>query len=322
MKSWKKILVLCVVVVVVAGIYLAWSPGDAKYPAKAVQLLIPYSTGGGTDSLGRLVAAELEKYWNQPVVVVNKPGAASQIGTTELANAKNDGYTIGMLSNYDYILTLLTSDDVAYSYDDFEYVASINTTSNILVANSGSEFKSLEDLIAYAKKNPGKLTVAVSGKTHVAEIIMLEKAAGIDLTPIMYSSGGESLNAVLGGHVDLGLFDKKFHEQTAPKGCTTLGLFGEERLAVIKDIPTLKELGYDVATETYRIFTVPKGVPQEIAEEIANALKKVSETAEFQDKLTKLNEIYKYRSGKELQDLIQDNFDRMKEVVDSNPQDF
>lgn len=323
MKLFKKTVVLSIVAILAVGMLLTGCTGaNAKYPSKNVQLIIPYSTGGGTDSLGRVVAAELEKAWGKSVVVVNKPGAASQVGTTEMAKSKNDGYTIGMLSNYDYILTLLTGENAQYKYEDFEYIASINTTSNILVAKSGSEFKTLDDLVKYAKENPGKLTVSVSGQTHVAEIIMLEKAAGIDLTPVMYSSGGDSLNAVLGGHADLGLFDKKFHEQTTAKGCTTLGLFGDERLDVIKDIPTIKEQGFDVATETYRIFVVPKGTPKEIVDEIAATLKKVSGTPEFNDKLTKMSEIYKFRSGQELQDLIKSNFDRMKEVVDENPNDF
>jgi tripartite-type tricarboxylate transporter receptor subunit TctC len=321
MKSKRMIKVLALVLLVSVSC-LVTSYAAVKYPVKSIQLIVPYSTGGGTDALTRVVAAELEKQWGKPVVVVNRPGAASLIGTAEMVRAKKDGYTIGVISNYDYLLTLLTGTNTPYHYDDLEYIASINTTANILVAKKGSPFGSLAELVSYAKNNPGKLTVSVSGKTHIAEIAMFEKAAGIDVTPIMYSSGGDSLNALLGGHTDLGLFDKKFHGQTSDKGCKTLGTFADKRLSVIKDIPTITEQGFDVATETYRVFVAPHGTPKAILQNIADTLKKVTGTSKFEKKLTKMNEIYQYRSGKELQQRLRSNYDNMKKIVSQNPKEF
>lgn len=323
MKSLRKITVLSMGLLLSVSLLLTgYAAGATKYPAKNIQLIVPYSTGGGTDALARVVAAELEKKWGKSVVIVNRAGAASLIGTAEIARAKNDGYTIGMISNYDYILTLLAGNNTQYNYQDLEYIASVNTTANVLVDKKGSSFNSLIDLVNYAKKNPGKLTVSVSGQTHIAEIAMLEKAAGIDLTPIMFSSGGDSLNALLGGHTDLGLFDKKFHAQTLEKGCRTLGSFGDERLSVVKEIPTMKEQGYDVATETYRVFVAPKGTPKNIINNIAMTIKSATDTPEFKEKLTKMDEIYKYRSGEELQQRLNDNYEKMKRIVAQNPKEF
>jgi tripartite-type tricarboxylate transporter receptor subunit TctC len=321
MKSQRMIKVLAMVLLLSVS-FLAISYAAVKYPAKNIQLIVPYSTGGGTDALARVVAAELEKKWGKPVVIVNRPGAATLIGTGEVARAKNDGYTIGIISNYDYLLTLLTGNNTQYKYNDLEYIASINTTANVLVAKKGSSFESLAQLVDYAKKNPGKLTVSVSGQTHIAEIAMFEKAAGIDLTPIMFSSGGDSLNALLGGHTDLGLFDKKFHGQTSEKGCKTFGTFADKRLSVIKDVPTMKEQGFNVATETYRVFVAPKGTPKAILKNIADTIKKVTDTQEFEKKLTNMDEIYQYRSGKELQQRLKDNYDNMKKIVAQNPKEF
>jgi tripartite-type tricarboxylate transporter receptor subunit TctC len=321
MKSQRIIKALSMVLLLSVS-FLVTSYAAVKYPVKNIQLIVPYSTGGGTDALARVVAAELEKKWGKPVIIVNRPGAATLIGTGEIARAKNDGYTIGIISNYDYLLTLLTGNNTQYKYNDLEYIAAINTTANVLVAQKGSPFGVLADLVSYAKKNPGKLTVSVSGQTHIAEIAMFEKAAGIVLTPIMFSSGGDSLNALLGSHTDLGLFDKKFNAQTIEKGCKTLASFADKRLSVIKDVPTMKEQGFNVATETYRVFVAPKGTPKAIINNIANTIKQVTETPEFEKKLTNMDEIYQYRSGMGLQKRLKDNYSNMKRIVAQNPKKF
>ncbi len=318
MVFWSMVLLLSLSLLVAC---YAAGPGT-KYPTRNIQLIVPYSTGGGTDSLARLVAAELGKTLGKTVVVVNKPGAATLIGTAEIARSRNDGYTLGITSNYDYLLTLLSGSNTQYKYQDFEYIASVNTTANILVTKKGSLFNSLTELINYAKKNPGKLTVSVSGQTHVAELALLGKAASIELTPIMFTSGGDSLNALLGGHTDLGLFDKNFSAQTTEKGCNTLGTFAGERLAPIKEVPTMKELGYKVATETYRVFVAPKGTPKNIINAIAAAIKQATDTAEFKEKFSQMGEIYVYRSGKELQQRLKSNYETMKRVVKDNPGKF
>jgi tripartite-type tricarboxylate transporter receptor subunit TctC len=324
MKMVRKMMFLAMALLLSLSLLLTCYGAGAgvKYPTKNVELIVPYSTGGGTDSLARLVAAELGKKWGKTVVVVNRPGAATLIGTAEIVRSKNDGYTIGMTSNYDYLLTLLSGNNTQYKYQDLEYIASVNTTANILVAKNGSPFNSLADLINYAKKNPGKLTVSVSGQTHVAELAMLGKAAGINLTPIMFTSGGDSLNALLGGHTDLGLFDKNFYAQTSEKGCKTIGTFAGERLTPIKEVPTMKEQGYNVATETYRVFVAPKGTPKSIINTIAVAIKQATDTAEFKENFSQMGEIYAYRSGKELEQRLKSNYEAIKRVVAENPAKF
>ncbi|NLY74172.1 MAG: tripartite tricarboxylate transporter substrate binding protein [Firmicutes bacterium] len=285
-------------------------------------LIVPYSTGGGTDALGRVIAAELEKKWGKRVLVINRPGAASLIGTAEVAKAKNDGYTMLITSNYDYSLSLLTGDNKQYKYEDLECVASINTTANMLVCQKNSPFKNLSEMVEYAKKNPGKLTVSISGPTHIVEIAMFEKAAGIDLSPIMFSSGGNSLNSFLGGHTDLGLFDKKFYDQITEKGCKALCIFANERFSIVKDIPTAKEQGYNVSNEIYRLFMVPKGTPAKIIKYIADSIKEATSSQEFQKKFASMGEVYQFNSGKELQQRLKDDYSKVKQIVEQNSEAF
>jgi len=313
-----KIIVLSVIFI---SIMFAVCMGkDAGYPEKNVQIIVPYATGGGTDSLARVVAAELEKEWGQTVIVVNKPGAASVIGTTAIAKAKNDGYTLGVINNTGVILAVLTSEDVPFKLEDFEYIASINITFSIFVAKKGSPFKTLQDVIKYTKENPRKLTVGITGRGQIAELTQLQEAAGIELTTVLFNSGGENVNALLGGHVDFSIFDKRFYDTVTEKGCKTLVIFGDNRFEAAKDVPNMKDLGYDSGLDTYRIFVAPKGTPQQIIDKIASTIKKVTDTPEFKNKFSKMNEIYKYQSGQELQDTLNADYYNTKKIVEKYPE--
>jgi tripartite-type tricarboxylate transporter receptor subunit TctC len=294
----------------------------ATYPEKNINFIIPYSAGGGTDSLMRLMTAAMEPDLGKSLVVSNKPGGLGQVGLTELASAKPDGYTIGALSNLDHILVLLTGENVSYDYDSFEYVGAINTTVNVLMANDQNGFKSLDDLVAYAKENPGSVTVAISGKTHIAEVALFEQAAGIDVTTVMQEGGGESLNAVLGGHVDCAVLDKKFVAQVEGQAVTPLASFGGERLSVIGEIPTMKEQGYDVATETYRVITAPKGTPEEVLNRLEASIKSVTETDEFQEKMENMSEIYRFLGRSEVKERLDKDYQAMVTLLKENPNAF
>ena len=237
----KKVLAL--ILALICCLSVCVSLAEIDYPTKKVEMIIPYNAGGGTDALMRVLAAAMEEEWGKTIVINNKGGNLGQIGLTELAGKKADGYTIGALSNLDHVLVLLTGENVSYTYDSFEYIGAINTTANVIIASKESGFETLQDMINYAKENPGALIASVSGKTHIAEASLLEQAAGIKMTTIMQSSGGDSLNAVLGGHVDIAIMDKKFVAQVADQGCHTLGIFCGERMDVVPDVPTLKEQG-------------------------------------------------------------------------------
>lgn len=295
--------------------------GETDYPKKNVQFIIPYSAGGGTDSLMRLLTAAMEKDWEKSLVVVNKGGGLGQVGLTELAAAKPDGYTLGALSNLDHILVLLTGENVSYNYDSFEYLGAINTTANVLMASKNSGFKTLPELVEYAKANPGNITVAISGKTHIAELALFEQAAGIKLTTVMQESGNDSLNALMGGHVDCAVLDKKFVTQVEEQGMETLAVFSGERIPAIKDIPTLKESGYDVATETYRVIVAPKGIPQEIKDKITETIKKVTDD-EFQKSMTDMSEMYRFLDQKEVKERLDQDYAAMEKLLKENPDAF
>ena len=293
--------------------------GGSAYPEKSVQFIIPYAAGGGTDTLARLLASSMEQSWGQSFLIANKPGGLSQVGLTELAGADADGYTIGALSNLDHILVLFTGENVSYDYDSFDYLGAINTTANVLMVSKDSGFTDLQEMIDYAKEHPGELTVAVSGKTHVAEVSLFEQAADIQLTTVMQDGGGDSLNAIMGGHVDCAVLDKNYVAQVEGQGINTLATFAGEPISTIPDIPTMKSLGYDVATETYRVIVAPAGTPKEIEDAITEKIKEVSSTQEFQDSMANMGEIYRFLDQDQVKERLDQDYEMIQQLLEENP---
>ncbi|MGI6439118.1 MAG: tripartite tricarboxylate transporter substrate binding protein [Sphaerochaetaceae bacterium] len=325
MRAKKVFLYLLISVVLISTISAAGTgeKQDAAYPSRGVQFIVPYNAGGGTDSLMRLLVNAMETELGQSMVVVNKGGGLGQVGLTELAASKKDGYTIGALSNLDHILVLLSSDNVSYDYDSFEYLGAINTTANVLYANDKvTGFKSVDDVVKYAKQNPGKLTVTISGKTHLAELALFEQAVGIKTTPVMQNSGNDSLTAILGGHVDLAIMDKNFVAQVESQGVTPLATFSDERIQPITNLPTLSELGYDVATETYRVIVAPKGTPEEVLSKLEKTIKTVSSKSDFIDKMANMSENYRYLDRAQVKARLDNDYKAMVELLNEVPDAF
>ena len=290
-----------------------------SYPEKSVQFIIPYAAGGGTDTLCRLLASSMEKSWGESFLIANKPGGLSQVGLTELSGADPDGYTIGALSNLDHILVLFTGENVSYDYESFDYLGAINTTANVLMASKDSGFTDLQQMIDYAKEHPGELTVAVSGKTHVAEVSLFEQAAGIQLTTVMQDGGGDSLNAIMGGHVDCAVLDKNYVAQVEGQGINTLATFAGEAIPTIPDIPTMNRLGYDVSTETYRVIVAPAGTPKEIEDAITQKIQEVSSAEEFQESMANMGEIYRFLDQDQVKQRLDQDYEMIQQLLEENP---
>lgn len=290
-----------------------------QYPQKNINFIVPYSAGGGTDTLMRLLVTAMGKDWGKSIVITNEAGDMDQAGLTDLSKKKNDGYTLGALTNTDYILTLLTGKNVSFTFDDFEYIGAINTSANVLFTSQSSGFQSLDDIVAYGKKNPGKLTVATSGNTQIVEAALIGKATGIKLTPVKQNSGGDSVTALLGGHTDLAILDKNFVKQLADQNAPAIGVLSDKRISTISDVPTMKELGCDVSDEGYRVIAAPKGTSQAIVTEVSNEMKKVTGTPEFQKSLSDIGEVYSFMTPDETKSKLQDDRKKFQEVFQEDP---
>ena len=294
------------------------SENDA-YPKQSINLIIPYSAGGGTDSLLRLVASSMEPELGQSIIVSNVTGGGGQVGITQLFNSKGDGYNIGAVTDTDHYITVLTGENVAYDIDSFKYIGSVNTSCDVIMVNKSTGFENLEQLISYAKDHPGEVTVGVSGQVHVLDLGKLSSVTDTVFTPIMHDGASDSFSACLGGQVDALIIDKKFVAQAEGQDLVVLGSFGAERLEAIKDVPTMKELGYDIESSSCRLIIAPKDTPDEDIAILSDAMKKTTETQEFQDSLVGMSEVYKFTTPEELTKQVHDDYESLKGLLEENP---
>ncbi|AEG16724.1 hypothetical protein Desku_3235 [Desulfofundulus kuznetsovii DSM 6115] len=281
------------------------------YPKGTITIIVPFAPGGGVDSFARVVAKYSEKYVGAPMAVVNKDGASGEIGWNEAAKSKPDGYTLAAtVSPTTLVQPRLRKEGMSgYQPDDLEPIAVMSRLPSAIFVRKDSQFKTLEDLIAYAKQNPGKLTVTNNGNFGVDHIftLQLEKELGIKVKRIVYKGGSEALKDVLGGKVDVMIANAMWAVQQADN-LRPLAVAADERFKLAPDVPTLKEKGYNVVNYITREISVPKGTPQEVKEHLDKAFGAMAADPAFVEEMNKLglpvtymtmNEATKFRSDLE-----------------------
>ncbi|WP_413206118.1 tripartite tricarboxylate transporter substrate binding protein [Rhodospirillum sp. A1_3_36] len=263
---------------------LSAAPALAEYPEKPIEIIVGYSAGGGTDVLARTVGGYLEKALGgeASVVVKNMPGAGGQIGFTAVAQAKPDGYTLGTF-NLPAALALTLDREADYDADSFTYLANFVKDPNTIVVSKETGIESLKDLLDRAAKEPGRVTMGLSalgGNDHFAGILM-ESAAGVDVSFVPFKGAANARAAIMGGHVMAGTMTLG---QTVgyEDNLRVLAVLDSERSPFAPDVPTAKELGYDVEMGSYRGLVAPAGLPEAVREKLLTALRAVNDNPEFQ----------------------------------------
>ncbi len=274
----------------------------AEYPTKPIQVIVPYAAGGGTDIVARLIAHYAKDSIGQPMVIVNMPGAAGALGHREIANAQPDGYTLGMLSYPDSAINPKGA-SAGFRNEDFIPLATFTRTPSVLAVRKDGPFKNFQEFVAYAKKNPDKITVAVGGQAHLLCAILIEQAMGIDLNPVMFKGGSEAMKTLMGGHTMTAIAASQYIAKDAEgKGVLAVALTGDKRQEAFQNVPTFKELGLDVPIDMMRIFSAPKGVSPAIQQKLVASVVSLDKNKEFIDRVKGSGEIYSPLFGKDLQE--------------------
>ena len=273
----KKVVLVVLILALVLPMFAAGTTETAKpYPSRNVRVIIPWSVGGMTDVLTRPIASALEQEFGVPFIVENKPGGGGVVGSLEIENSKADGYLIGTTS-----MSTVSAKYVSPMYPDInnvQLVSQVITIPATVTVNVDSPFKTVEDLIKYAKANPGKLKNANSGTGASAHIYAayFEALAGIEMNHIPYPAYAEAITALLGNHVDLTnipLPDVAPHIDAGK--LRLLAIASAERHPSYPDVPTLKELGIDAVMGNYSGFVAPKGMDAAQVEVIDSAIGRV-----------------------------------------------
>lgn len=247
----------------------------ADFPTRPIKVVIPYSAGGTSDILGRLVQGPLTENLGQQVVVENKPGGGSVIGTSQAARATPDGHTILFAD-----LALLVNPSLMASlpYDttkDFRAITGFAKAPLVLLVNGDLPFNTLNDLVAYAKANPGKLNFGSGGygsSTHIAGELF-KKVTGLDIVHVPFQGVAPAMNAILGGQVEIYFGGTTTAMPHLPGGkLKALAITGDRRNSLIPEVPTFKEQNVDgMNADTYWGVYAPAGTPDAVVARLNQA---------------------------------------------------
>lgn len=301
---------------------LSLSPASAgTYPSRPISIIVPFPPGGVADLIARPLAAGLEKVLKQPVLVVNKAGAAGAVGMQSAAVSKPDGYTL--LSALVSISILPEVDTLfgrpkTFKREDFAPIALLSTDPAIVVVRKESPFKSMADIVAEAKRRPGEIMFSSSGiygASHVPTE-MFAHANDIQLRHIPTPGGGPALTALLGGHVDI-CFSAPIivHGQIKSGDLRPLAVTSAKRLASFPNVPTLLELGYDVEYYIWCGLFAPQATPKETIKILREGVRKVVDSPEFIATMEKMNTPIDYRDASELKKFWDADAERLIKTI-------
>jgi tripartite-type tricarboxylate transporter receptor subunit TctC len=258
------------------------------YPSKPVRIVVPFAAGGPVDFMARALGAKLSTSFGQPVIVDNRAGASTILGTENVVKSPPDGYSILVVgAGGRTILPFVTS----LPYDpakDLIAVSQVASAPQIFVASKKAGYKSMGEFVTYAKSHPGKVNFGSVGNTTITYLVgaVLKKDAAIQVQDIPYGGGAPAVQALLGGEIDIMTADiAAVAPQIKAGKLVALAVTSAQRSALLPDVPTIAEAGYPgaVASNVYGMF-VPKNTPKEVVQKISQAVAAALKTPDLQDR--------------------------------------
>ncbi len=293
----------------------------AEWPTKPITIIVPHAAGGGTDLIARLVFSYAEKILGQKVIIVNKPGAATEIGLTELALSKPDGYTWGF-ANSPQTQSLPIARKTKFTMESFEPCCNIVYDPGIIVVRADSQFKSINEFIEYAEENPGVITVGNTGRGSDDDIAVriMERETGVKVTQVPFDGAAPLTTALLGGHIAAGAINvTEAVPYVNAQKMRALAVMDEERSHLLPDVPTFKDLGYNVVSGSARGISAPAGTPKEIIDKMAAVVKQVLDDPDFQKKAEEASQLIKYMGPVEYKEFMMQIYNDLEEMYKQNP---
>lgn len=303
----------------VAACAAATGHAQQDYPNRSVTIVVPFSPGGPGDLTARFLAAGLQATLHQPFVVENKPGANGVLAAVTAAKAAPDGYTLMQISSSHTANESLVANRGYELMRDFEPVASLNYTEMVLMVRNDLPVKSVAELIAYAKANPGKLNYASSGNGsayHLAGELLKSRAGGLAITHIPYKSASTARGDLVGGHVDL-MFDALPAGMELVKAgkVRAIATTAKARSTVLPDVPTVAETIAGFESTIFIGLMAPKGTPAPVLDKLHAAINKVLATPESRDLWAKQGAQPMVMSRAEYAKFLEDDIAQLAQVV-------
>ena len=313
MTRWK-IFLATVVSCIVAG--SAWAQ---TYPTRPIKLIVPFSAGGSTDIIARLVAEQMRRELGQPVIVENRGGAAGALGTSEVARAAPDGYTLAVATVSTMVVYLATREKPEYTLDSFAPITNMASMPNVITATPSFPAKNLTEFLSVLKASPGKYSFASSGVGSINHMLgeSFQAYAGVKLIHIPYKGSGPAMQDVMGGQVDI-LFDqfpssKTFIDSGKLK---PVGIISPQKAPGYPNIMTMVDAGMKGFTdEAWYGLLAPAKVPPEVLARLVDCMAKVMANAELRARLEQIGSRPVGNTPAEFTAQIRSEVERMKGLV-------
>ncbi|MFC0273295.1 Bug family tripartite tricarboxylate transporter substrate binding protein [Metabacillus herbersteinensis] len=334
MKKWKALKTLtlmCSIFILLVGCSSGGNETSASnsgssekkvdYPTKPIQMIVPFSPGGTTDTAARTLAAVINKYLpnEETVAVENKDGGAGTIGMSEVFQAKADGYTIGMATSGPMTIKP-HSGQVAYKPEDFKPVIQVVATPNVLVVKNDAPWKTYEEWFDYVSENPGEFTYGTSGAGLTQHITMenFRVKTKAEVKHVPFKGGSPALTALLGGNIKGALVQTTealpFIEDGSLRPIFISGTFKPEEL---NDVPLLTEKDVDVEGDVWTGIVVPKDVPDEVVQILHDSFKKALEDPEVIKQFSNIGASPFYKNSTEFKEVIDQEYKINGEVLEA-----
>ena len=304
------------------GLSLTTTARAEDYPAKPVRIIVPYSPGAGNDNLSRLTGDYLSKRLGQRFFVENKPGAGSEIGCDFVAKANPDGYTIMWSASDGISLLPAVKHDLPYRVpEDFTFIAMVTDFTELISVNADLPIKTLQDLIDYAKANPGKLrygTAGVGGAPHLATVLFAQKAQ-IEMVHVPFGGVAPALTAVAGGHIDLALASPQASKPFTDSGrVRPLAIADDKRHKFYPDVPTTAEAGIPGLVVTFWAGIMgPAGLPEPIVARLEKEIETMLGDPDIVARLDQLGYVSVYKGSRAFRDFVVADLSKWRDTARS-----
>lgn len=289
----------CVTSMLLAMLVIAGGArAQEKFPSRPIQVIVPATPGGPVDTAARLIEPALASALGQSLVLINRPGASGTLGMQTVATATPDGYTIGQGINSIFTITRISGTHVPFTLDDFSLLGNYVTDVSVLAVSADAPWKTLDDLVAYAHANPGKLNYASAGIGTVSQVSMqaLAQKLSLDMIAVPFPGGAQLTTAILGRQIDLGMVpfttgEAMFKANKLRPLLTT----APERLAQLPDVPTFAEKGItENGLNLVMGLYAPRGLPESVDNALVAALAKAAREPSYVAKVEALGLLPRY----------------------------
>jgi len=313
-KKIILLMILCLCLVIPAMVAAA-----EKFPSKPIEVVVPFAAGGSTDVLARFVAKYAPKYFDKPLIIIDKPGGGGVTGTEGVVRSNPDGYMLylGYGSGHDLVMPHFQK--LPYeTFKDLIPVCRLSVHSIVMIIRSDAPYKTMKEFIDWGKKRE-QVTASVSTKAGSVDITFqaLGKATGLKIVSVPFRGGAESVTAIVGGQTDCGgNHPSEVISHIKAKRLIPIGVALDSRDPAIPDVPTFKELGYPVVSAgSVKGVAAPKGTPPEVIRYLAERFKKVCEDQEFIKSMKDIGQPVMYLGPEDFGKFLKEGFDEFGRLI-------